>query len=302
MDGFINLLKPPGMTSHDAVNQLRNILSYKKIGHTGTLDPGATGVLPICLGKATRLAEYLTELPKIYRAEITLGVATDTQDCYGKIERVCDCAQLEQNRFVQVLPEFLGEQKQVPPMVSAVRVGGKRLYELAREGIKIDRTPRTINIYDLNVIKFSWELPHPKVIIDVQCSKGTYIRTLCHDIGERLKVGAHMSYLIRTRSGPFKIQDAFIFEEIIDYHQREDSSFIQSMQAGICFLPVIQVDNLQARSIVHGNPVKLFENPYLENQVYRVETEDKVLLAIGKVQTGAGQEVQVLRPIKVLAS
>jgi tRNA pseudouridine55 synthase len=302
MDGFINLLKPPGMTSHDAVNYLRNILRYKKIGHTGTLDPGAAGVLPICLGKATRLAEYLTELPKCYRAEITLGITTDTQDSYGKKERVCACTQLEQEKFLQVLPEFVGEQKQVPPMVSALRVGVKRLYELAREGIEIDRTPRTIKIYSLTVVKFNWRLTHPKVVIDIQCSKGTYIRTLCHDIGERLKVGAHMSYLIRTESGPFKIQDAYTLEEIMNYDRQEEKLFIQPMQAGICFLPVIMVDDIQAKSIKHGNPVSLSGNNFLENQIYRVETGEKTLLAIGKVRIGADLKIPVLKPLKVLAS
>ena len=182
MNGFINFLKPPGMTSHDAVSFIRKQLKVKKAGHTGTLDPGVAGVLPICVGKATRLAEYLLARPKSYRAEITLGVATDTQDAYGRVLSEKDCSHISEEEFQKVFYSFLGSIKQVPPMTSAVRSGGVRLYELARRG-GIERKPREVTIYRLNILK-EWKLPYPKVILILFALR--YIRTLCRDIGEKL--------------------------------------------------------------------------------------------------------------------
>ncbi|MDB4896503.1 MAG: tRNA pseudouridine 55 synthase [Firmicutes bacterium] len=213
MDGILNLLKPPGMTSHDVVSVVRRTLGIKKVGHTGTLDPGVAGVLPICVGKATRLAEYIAGEDKAYRAEITFGVTTDTQDSFGEVTGEKDAAHLQKGDVAYVLPRFQGEIMQIPPMVSAVKVGGKRLYELAREGVVVERQARPVTIHRLQLLAFR-PGPHPVAYVDVVCSKGTYIRTLAADIGEMLGVGAHMSYLVRTRSGSFTLPEAATLEEL----------------------------------------------------------------------------------------
>ncbi|MGE5675184.1 MAG: tRNA pseudouridine(55) synthase TruB [Mycobacterium leprae] len=214
MDGILNLLKPPGMTSHDVVSVVRRTLQIKKVGHTGTLDPGVAGVLPICVGRATRLAEFITGEDKAYRAEITFGVTTDTEDSFGTTLSETDASHLTRGDLAYVLPRFQGEISQVPPMYSAVKIAGKKLYELAREGIEVERAARTVKIHRLLLLDFR-PGPHPVAMVDVECSKGTYIRTLAADIGKALGVGAHMSYLVRTRSGPFRLADAATMEELV---------------------------------------------------------------------------------------
>lgn len=213
MDGVLNLLKPPGMTSHDVVNFVRRTLSIKKVGHTGTLDPGVAGVLPICVGRATRLAEFITGSDKAYRAEITFGVTTSTQDGFGETLTEQDASHLTRGDVAYALARFHGPIEQVPPMVSAVKVGGKRLYELARQGVEVEREPRQVVIHKLQLLDFR-PGPHPVAFVDVVCSKGTYVRTLAHDLGQMLQVGAYMSYLVRTRSGPFRLEQAATLEEL----------------------------------------------------------------------------------------
>lgn len=210
VDGILNLLKPPGMTSHDVVSYVKRVLKIKKIGHTGTLDPGAAGVLPICMGRATKAVDYIMEKEKKYRAEITFGVVTDTQDSYGEV--LCRMKpEFSSDRFHEVLKSFTGEIEQVPPMYSAVKHEGRKLYELAREGISVERKPR--KVYIKSIVSVHSFLPD-RAVFDVECSKGTYIRALCHDIGEKLGCGAHMSFLLRTRSGTFTISDALTLEEL----------------------------------------------------------------------------------------
>lgn len=213
MDGVLNLLKPPGMTSHDVVSVVRRALGVKKVGHTGTLDPGVAGVLPICVGQATRLAEYIAGEEKAYRAEITFGITTDTQDSFGEVLAEQDAHHLTRGDVAYCLARFHGPIMQVPPMVSAVKVGGKRLYELARQGVEVEREPRPVTIHRIQLLDFR-PGPRPAAFVDVVCSKGTYIRTLAHDLGQMLKVGAHMSYLVRTRSGPFRLEEASTLEEL----------------------------------------------------------------------------------------
>lgn len=214
MDGVLNLLKPPGMTSHDVVSVVRRALGQKKVGHTGTLDPGVAGVLPICVGKATRLAEFITGENKAYRAEITLGISTDTQDSFGQVTGSASAAHLTRGDMAYALTKFQGEIMQTPPMVSAVKVGGKRLYELARAGIVVERAARPVTIYRLRLIDFR-PGEHPQLWVDVECAKGTYIRTLAYDIGQALGVGGHMSYLVRTKSGPFTLATADTLEQLM---------------------------------------------------------------------------------------
>lgn len=214
MDGVLNLLKPPGMTSHDVVSVVRRALQTKKVGHTGTLDPAVAGVLPICVGKATRLADYIMGEDKAYRAEITFGIQTETADATGRVIAEESAAHLGRGDIAYILPRFTGEIMQTPPMVSAVKVGGRRLYELAREGKEIERQARPVTIHRLQLLDFT-PGAHPVAIVDVVCSKGTYIRTLAEDLGRALGVGAHMSHLVRTRSGPFHLAETTTLEELL---------------------------------------------------------------------------------------
>ncbi|HHY23486.1 MAG TPA: tRNA pseudouridine(55) synthase TruB [Clostridiaceae bacterium] len=211
MNGLLNVLKPPGMTSFDVVAYLRRVLKEKKIGHAGTLDPGAAGVLPICIGKATKSIEYIMDMEKVYRAELTLGISTDTQDSFGKVISVKDVS-VSEDEILYAIKSFTGELYQTPPMYSALKVDGRRLYELAREGKSVKRKPRKIIIHSIDIIKV--DIDRCKVLFDVSCSKGTYIRTLCSDIGDNLGCGGHMSFLIRKRTGIFDIQSALTLEEI----------------------------------------------------------------------------------------
>ena len=209
MDGIIVIRKEKGFTSHDVVAKLRGILRMKKIGHTGTLDPDAEGVLPVALGKATRLVEFLTEKEKTYEAVLHLGIKTDTQDISGKVLEECE-VNVSEEEVRTVIHSFLGEQMQIPPMYSALKVGGKKLYELAREGIEIEREPRPVCFYTLDIL----EVKLPYIRFSVSCSKGTYIRTLCHDIGEKLGCGGCMESLKRTKSGPFVWEDSHTLSQV----------------------------------------------------------------------------------------
>lgn len=208
-NGIINVYKEAGFTSHDVVARLRGILKQKKIGHTGTLDPGAVGVLPVCLGSGTRLCDMLTDKSKEYSVEFVLGKVTDTQDISGRVIAESSVAVSERQAEEAIL-SFTGDYEQIPPMYSAVKVGGKRLYQLAREGKEIERKARRIRIETIRIDS----LRLPEVSMTVGCSKGTYIRTLCHDIGQKLGCGAVMTRLERTRSGDFRKEEALTLAEI----------------------------------------------------------------------------------------
>ena len=208
--GVINIYKEPGFTSHDVVAKLRGILRQKKIGHTGTLDPAAEGVLPVCLGKGTKLCDLLTDKRKTYQAVLLLGTETDTQDTTGTILSEKPTEQLTEPAVRGAAESFVGPYMQVPPMYSALKVNGKKLYELARAGKEVERAARPVEIYDLQIDAV--ELP--RVTMTVTCSKGTYIRTLCHDIGEKLGCGGCMEKLIRTRVDRFAIGDSLRLSEV----------------------------------------------------------------------------------------
>ena len=207
--GIINVYKEAGWTSFDVVAKLRSILHIKKIGHTGTLDPDATGVLPVCIGKATKLCDMLTDKDKVYECVMMLGVTTDTYDLSGKIldRQAVLCTEDE---AVEVINSFVGDIMQVPPMYSALKVNGKKLYELAREGKEIERKPRPVQIYSIDIL----EMTLPQIKVRVHCGKGTYIRSLCHDIGVKLGRGCAMKSLMRTRVSQFDLSDAHTLEEI----------------------------------------------------------------------------------------
>lgn len=208
--GILNIRKEKGYTSHDVVAKLRGITGQKKIGHTGTLDPEAIGVLPVCLGKATKLCELLTDKDKTYETVLLLGKTTDTQDIYGKVLAEKDTESLCEEAVKEAVFSFVGEYAQIPPMYSALKVNGKKLYELARSGQVVERKARQVKIYDIRLLEMSL----PRVRISVTCSKGTYIRTLCQDIGEKLGCGGCMEELLRTRAGRFAMEDSKTLEEI----------------------------------------------------------------------------------------
>lgn len=223
LDGFINLLKPAGMTSHDAISALRRILRTKKIGHTGTLDPMAAGVLPICVGRTTRAAEYLEADRKRYRCELLLGAASDTGDIWGEVsyEGRDAAGRVTAEQMEEAILSMKGDQLQYPPMYSAVRKDGRRLYEYAREGVSIEVEPRAITIYEIAPVHIFHE--PMRVLFDIECSKGTYIRTVCEDIGKKLGCGAVMTFLARTRSGDFRIEESVTLEEMIDEVCRKEN-------------------------------------------------------------------------------
>lgn len=210
-DGIININKEHGWTSHDVVARARRLLGQKRIGHAGTLDPAATGVLPICVGQATRIVEYLGESGKSYRATITFGTETTTYDAEGEIIAQRDLpATLDRAAIEAVLPDFTGTIQQVPPLYSALKRNGKRLYELARAGEQVELAPRPVRIDALRII--AWDAP--TLVLDVDCGKGTYIRSLAHDLGERCGCGAHLAALERTRVGPFTIANSVTLDAL----------------------------------------------------------------------------------------
>lgn len=294
MDGIINVLKPPGMTSSDVVVWMRKLLHTKKIGHTGTLDPGVAGVLPLCVGKGTRLAEYITGQGKAYLAEIVLGITTDTQDAFGYVSQVI-ANKLQQRDLEQVLPLFRGKILQTPPMYSAVRSEGKHLYEYARQGVTVERTQREVSIYKLELEEW-YENEYPRAILNIECSKGTYIRTLCHDLGQALICGAHMSNLLRIRSGPFTIKDSWTLEEIEKSASKSAFPFLLPLQAGLD-LPKVFLSSVRAKAFRHGLSTKkelVMSSVKAENESYVQVIGEEELIGIGVWREGS------LFPHKVL--
>ncbi|MCD7762013.1 MAG: tRNA pseudouridine(55) synthase TruB [Lachnospiraceae bacterium] len=283
MDGIINIYKERGFTSHDVVAKLRGILHQKKIGHTGTLDPEAQGVLPVCLGKATRVCDLLADWDKEYRATMLLGITTDTQDMTGTVLTRCpfflheiqseeykEAMHLTSDSIRSCIESFIGENLQIPPMYSALKVNGKKLYELARQGVEVERKPRAIRIYDIQIENIAeafsrpvWEAdfadtatPVIEVQMIIKCSKGTYIRTICHDIGQKLGCGGCMSDLLRTEVGPFDIADSLRLSEI---ENLRDENRLDECVCPTDFvfsgLEAVELTTDAERFVRNGNPV-----------------------------------------------
>ena len=259
LSGIINLKKEAGMTSHDAVFKLRKILKEKKIGHGGTLDPDVTGVLPIAVGKATRLIEYMQEEGKIYEGEITLGISTTTEDASGEVVEVTPVSpDLSQEMVDQAMAAFVGQIVQIPPMYSAVKVDGRKLYEYARAGQEVERPKRTIEIS-------SFERTSPLVAegdlvrftFRVKCGKGTYVRTLSVDLGAKLGYASHMSKLERTGSAGLTLDDALTLAEISDLVEKEDFSFLRPLELGIGDLPTVELTSEQVTEVSFGRRLSL---------------------------------------------
>ena len=294
INGFLNILKPPGMTSHDVVAYLRKLLGIRRVGHTGTLDPQAAGVLPICLGQATRLASLVSGQTKSYRAEVTFGIETDTLDAEGKVVGRRDASQLTEHDLRQVLPKFLGEIEQKPPMFSAVRHEGKHLYELARKGDRVERKPRRVTIEQLELLRFQ-PGEHPRALIDVTCSSGTYVRSLAADLGSATGWGAYLSFLIRTRAGGFHLQDSIALEEL--GKERRMERVVLPLDFPLSNLPEMTADSEQAKRIAHGNPIP---GQGETSGLVRVYDPSGRLLAIANASRDRGQTL--LRPKIVFAS
>lgn len=282
MDGILNVLKPPGMTSFDVVAFLRGVLKTKKIGHAGTLDPGAVGVLPVFINKATGAIEFSVEKDKIYRAELTLGISTDTQDSTGEMLERRD-VNVSEKEIIEAVDSFTGVIDQIPPMYSAIKQDGVKLYDLARSGITVERKPRQVEIYSINVINIS---EGRKVLFDVACSKGTYIRTLCADIGDRLGCGGHMSFLIRLRSGMFDIRSAFTLEEIkhlADESKLED--ILVSIEEIFKAMPRIDLGERETARFLNGVFIPV-EKAYLKQKdLVRVYNGEGTFIALGEIIT-----------------
>ena len=250
-NGIINIYKEAGFTSHDVVAKLRGILKQKKIGHTGTLDTEAVGVLPVCLGKGTKVCDLLTDKDKVYETVMRLGVVTDTQDMTGNVLRESP-VHVTREELEAVMRQFLGDYDQIPPMYSALKVQGKKLYELAREGRVIERKPRRVQILGLELRGMEEDGIH--VHMRVHCSKGTYIRTLCHDIGERLGCGAAMEKLIRTRVGVFKIEDALTLAQVeVCVQNQKIDHLIRSIDSMFSMWPAGRTGAAVDRLLYNGN-------------------------------------------------
>lgn len=259
MDGILNIYKEKGFTSHDVVAKLRGILHQKKIGHTGTLDPDAVGVLPICLGKATKVCELLTDKDKVYQAEMLLGTITDTQDITGKILEIKKLDFLTEDMVRLAVQSFVGEYDQVPPMYSALKVQGKKLYDLARAGLEVERKPRKVQIIEISDLIICLEKKTVQFLI--HCSKGTYIRTLCHDIGEKLGCGACLKSLQRTRVGRFKIEEALLLTDIEQaVKEGKMEKYILSVDEMFPEYPKVVVkETILEKYLSNGNPLRLLQ-------------------------------------------
>lgn len=262
INGVINVYKEKGYTSHDVVAKLRGILKTKKIGHTGTLDPDAEGVLPVCIGKATKLCDLIMEKTKTYEAELILGITTDTEDMSGNIIKKYEgTIDIKSSELEEVIESFFGEYMQIPPMYSALKINGKKLCDLAREGIEVERKARKVYIYNIDILDINF----PIVKIRVKCSKGTYIRTLCKDIGEKLGVYGCMGNLVRTKTGIFDIEESHKLEEIQEICKNDElytSNILISTDEILCDYPKLYVREQYYKLLANGNPLtnNMFEN------------------------------------------
>ena len=270
MDGIINVYKEKGFTSHDVVAKLRGILHIKKIGHTGTLDPDAVGVLPVCIGKGTKLCDMITDTDKTYEAVMLLGISTDTQDISGNVLSKKDVA-VDEKTLIETIDSFVGEYKQIPPMYSAIKVNGRKLYQLAREGIEIERRPRDVYIRSIHIIDMNLQDDELSVTMTVSCSKGTYIRTLCHDIGEKLGCGACMKSLSRTRVGRFYIDDSYTINQIAALNLKGELSSIVTPVDSMFDYPEIRIKREYDKLLYNGNQLPLSAGKALDGN-----TDDKV--------------------------
>ncbi len=301
INGFINVLKPPGMTSHDIVGFIRYNLHMKQVGHAGTLDPGAAGVLPVAVGKATRLIEYLSDAGKSYRAEILLGYETDSGDDTGKVSnKDLDFIMPDKETVLKALEEFKGEITQVPPAHSAIKINGHRACDLLRRGIEVEIPSRQVVIHKLELLGIKDDRNcggTANILIDADCSKGTYIRSLCADIGAKLGIPATMSFLVRTRVGDFPLEKAYSIEEIkaeIEKTENEEYSFVNKAEDYLSHVRRYQLNPARQKAFCNG----------LSSNDYKFEGSEQALLVYSNdVFLGVGRydsKNKSIVPVKIL--
>ncbi len=298
INGVINVYKPKGPTSFQIVHKLRKLLKVKKIGHTGTLDPQAEGVLVICIGEATKIAHLLTNTKKVYEAEIIFGIETDTWDMEGSILREAPCRGIEK-RIKEILPLFQGEVEQIPPMYSAISYKGERLYKLARRGEVVERKPRKVNIYKLEFLRYL-EGEHSKLKLLIECSSGTYIRTLAYDLGQKIGCPSSLTNLIRKRVGNFSLENSLSIDEIKDYvRENKVEEILIPIEKALDFI------NIFPLTIHEKNKVKDGQRIYIRD-IRRLDNMDPSLLlatyegkpvALGKIIIE--QRGYLFKPIRV---
>ena len=299
-DGIINIYKEADYTSHDVIARMRGILKTRKLGHTGTLDPDAVGVLPVCVGRATKACDMLTDRSKVYEAVLRLGVTTDTEDMSGTVLSEHP-VEVTEEQVVEAVHHFKGDYEQVPPMYSAIKVEGKRLYELAREGIVIERKPRPVTIYELEILEISL----PLIRLRISCSKGTYIRSLCRDIGERLGCGGAMEHLTRTRVGEFVIENAITLSQLEEI-MREDrvEEYIKPVDRLFLEYPKVKVGNKSEHALLtNGNPLaarklKIDDQYRVDGQWLRLYDLDDNFIALYTYDT----EKRRVKPLKMFSN
>lgn len=278
LNGILNILKPPGMSSHDVVGFVRRTLSIKKVGHAGTLDPDAAGVLPVFVGNATRLIEYTADADKNYRVHLKFGIKTDTGDDSGKIIATSAILPVDNEFLATALQSFEGAQQQVPPMYSALKLNGQKLYQLARKGIEVERASREIFIHSLKLVNSYNE----GLLLDVTCSKGTYVRTLVEDLAENLGMLATMTFLVRTRVASFTIAEACTLEELAEHKH----SLLLPAEQAIAHLPILKVTPNQARRFTQGvtTTYRDIDTEFAQDSLVAIFADSEELLGIGLVR------------------
>ncbi len=285
LDGVLLVDKPGGLSSHDVVDRVRQVFKIKKVGHTGTLDPMATGLLLICLGRATKLAPFLQGLNKVYEGKMIFGVTTSTLDSEGEIVEEKDASSLSREKIEEIFTHFQGEIVQTPPMFSAIHQDGKRLYELARSGQEVKRPPRIVNVHQLQALRFSFN-SHPQVEFRAHCSKGTYIRSLCADIGEASGFGAYQLSLRRTRIGPFDLKQARKLEDLDGKSKEEREEILLSLKDALPHLPLVTIKRGVEKIVRWGRPLYLSHIHELPSKLEKGDrvklcTQEGKLLAVG---------------------
>jgi tRNA pseudouridine55 synthase len=279
LSGIINVDKPPGLTSHDVVDAIRRVVGQRKVGHAGTLDPMATGVLLVCLGQATRVSEYLMSGQKLYRATVALGTSTETYDAEGEVTSRGGRTSFDREEIETALQSFVGSVDQVPPVYSALKRDGQPLYKLARQGKKVDLGPRPVQIDSIDLLDWT----SPLLIIEVTCSPGTYIRSLAHDLGQRLGSGAHLAALVRLRSGRFSLQDAVSLERLEEaFREGQGERYLIPLDEALLDWPAIVVGSEDARRLANGQAI-VADLPVSEadkKTMYRAYSIDGEFLAI----------------------
>ena len=283
VDGILNINKPSGLTSFQVVARVRRATRIKRVGHGGALDPMATGVLPVCIGRGTRVAEFFLLSPKTYRAEVELGIVTDTFDAEGAVVQRSDPSFVGREDLLKILPSLMGWTEQTPPMYSAVRYQGKHLYELARAGIDVIRQPRMVHVTRLELLDFK----SPRFTLEVDCGKGTYVRSLAHDLGQKLGCGATLKSLVRLRCSSFTLANAVSLSDFEDAVRRQDwLPLVHPLDSVLSSLQRVDVDQPTRLRIEQGQPVNL--DPSSQAEVLRAYSPDNHFIAILRFEKDSG--------------